>query len=163
MNVRAIVVVALALVALSTSAGAAPARAELQPYMQPVNAVLAAMTHHNEQQFASAYTSDAVIIDTQAPYRWTGSNAASEWLSSLTTYGKLRYARFTVFGDPAEVMQGEHSAYVMVLGALRGLGARSGLRQNVLLTFTLREVGGRWKISSQSWTDVPPVFKLLLR
>src|SRR5690348_15067419 len=149
MNVRAIIIVALALFALSTNAGAAPNQASMQPYMQPVNAVLAAVTKHNEQQFASAYASDAVIIDTQAPYRWTGSNAASEWLSSLTTYGKLRYARFTVFGDPAEVMQGEHSAYVMVLGALRGLGARSGLRQNVLLTFTLQDVGGKWKITSQ--------------
>jgi ketosteroid isomerase-like protein len=131
--------------------------------MQPVNVVIAAMTQHGSKGLMGAYTSDAVIIDDQAPYRWSGNDAASDWLSSLTTYGKLRYAHFTAFGDPMQVVHGPDSAYVTVLGKLRGLGARSGLQQNVLLTFTLRRVEGTWKIDSQSWTTVPPSFKWSLK
>ena len=160
MTVRAFVVAALAFIVLPGNGAAAPYPADMQPYMKPVNAVLSAMTKHDVQQFSSAYTPDAVIIDTQAPYRWSGSTAASDWLSALTAYGKLRYARFTAFGNPMQVTHGANSAYITVLGALHGLRPRSGLHQNVLLTFTLREVGGGWKITTQSWTDVPPVFTL---
>jgi len=31
------------------------------------------------------------------------------------------------------------------------------------MTFTLRKVGADWKISSQSWTNIPPPFKLSLK
>jgi ketosteroid isomerase-like protein len=160
MNLRFVVVTAVALLVLRCNAAAASYPQEMRPIMQPVNAVLAAMASHSDRQLAAAYTPDAVIIDTQAPYRWSGTNAADDWLSSLTTYGKLHYARFTAFGDPMQVEHGADRAYVTVLGSLSGLGSRSGLRQNVLLTFTLRDVGGAWKITSQSWTDVPPSLKL---
>ncbi len=163
MRARALIVTAVAFLVLRYNVAAAPYSAGIQPFMKPVNTVLAAMTNHAENEFAAAYTADAIIVDTQAPYRWSGRTAASDWLASLTTYGKLHYARFTAFGDPMQVTHGGNSAYVTVLGALRGLGARSGLRQNVLLTFTLREVDGAWKITSQSWTDVPPVFTLSLK
>ncbi|HEV3153219.1 MAG TPA: nuclear transport factor 2 family protein [Candidatus Baltobacteraceae bacterium] len=163
MNVRALIVALLALIVLRCNVDAAPYPADMQPYLKPVNTVLAAMANHDEHGFAAAYARDAIIIDTQAPYRWSGSTAPIDWLSALSTFGKLRYARFTALGNPMQVTRDENNAYVTVLGALRGLGAKSGLRQNVLLTFTLREVNGGWKISSQSWTDVPPVFTLSLK
>ncbi len=133
----------------------------MRQYMQPVEAVLTAMSQRSPRALENAYTPDTVIIDDQAPFRWSGNSAPGDWICALTTFGKLHYARFTAFADPMQVMtSGPDSAYVTVLGTLHSLGSRGGLYQNVLMTFTLRRVGAVWKISSQSWTDIPPPFKL---
>ena len=161
MKYRALLASIIAVLAFSSSAVAA-IPPEIRPYMEPVNTVTAAMTQHTSKTLAGAYTSDAVIIDDQAPFRWSGSNAAGDWLSSLTTYGKLHYARF-IAGHPVEITRGANNAYVVILGRLSGLGPRTGLRVNVLLTFTLRRADGAWKITSQSWTNVPSPFKWSLK
>jgi ketosteroid isomerase-like protein len=152
--------------ALVCNAGA-PAAAyppTMAPYMQPVDSAIAAIQKRDPKLLSNLYASDAVIVDDQGPFRWSGPNAAANWLSALTGFGKLQGARFEAFANPADVWVSQaSSAYVMILGRLTGLGVRRGLHQNVLMTFTLRKVGGAWKITSQSWTDVPPAFKLTLK
>jgi ketosteroid isomerase-like protein len=147
--------IAVALV-FSGSARVAAYPAGMRPYMQPVDSVLAAMGQHNRKLLANAYTADAVIVDDQQPYRWSGATAPSDWLSSLTTFGKLHYARFTAFAYPMQIVHGPDAAYITVIGRLRGTGQRAGLTQFATMTFTLSKVGNEWKITSQSWTDIPP-------
>jgi ketosteroid isomerase-like protein len=124
--------------------------------MQPVDTVLTAMSRHNAQTLANAYTPDAVIVDDQQPYHWSGKNAPSDWLSALTTFGKLHYASFKAFGNPMQIVHGPDSAYVTIIGRLRGTGPRSGSSQFATMTFSLSKVGNDWKITSQSWADIPP-------
>jgi hypothetical protein len=118
--------------------------------MQTVNTVLAAMTAHSPSALGGAYTNDAVIIDDQAPYQWSGKNAGIDWLTTVTTYGKLSAARFHAVGDPALLQWSSHAAYVIVSGSLDGVGARQ-LHQAGSLEFSLREAGGTWKITGQFW------------
>ena len=141
------------------AAAAAPPKAapDMQPYMKPVNSVLAAMTSHNARSLDGAYAPDAVIVDDEAPYQWSGNTGPTDWLSALTTFGKLHYARFTALADPMELSHGPDNAYITVLGRLRGTGPRANAQQYAALTFSLRKVGDDWKITSQSWTRIPPV------
>lgn len=146
----------IALLAISAgTAGAAPAP-QTQPFMKPVTAVLAAMSQHDGRRLAGAYATSVVIVDDQAPYHWSGNNAPADWLSAVTTFGKLQYARFTALA-PSELLYGPDTAYVVVLCKLNGLGSRSGLQHYASMTFSLRKVGGDWKITSQSWTNLPSV------
>lgn len=48
-----------------------------------------------------------------------------------------------------QVVFAEENAYVTVIGA--------GVQQYAAMTFALHKVSGDWKITSQSWTQVPPV------
>jgi ketosteroid isomerase-like protein len=144
---------ALAFGASTASAAYPPA---MGTYMQPVDAVMSAMREHNAGMLRNAYSSDAVIVDDEQPYRWSGQNAASDWLSTLTTFGKLHYARFSTFAYPMQIVHGPDAAYVVVIGKLEGLGSRARLEQYATMTFALRKVGSEWKITSQSWTDIPP-------
>jgi len=140
-------------------AGSAPAPAyspNLRPFMQPVDAVISAMDRHDPKLLANVYTPNAVIVDDQEPYRWSGSDAPGNWLAALTTFGKLHYARYTPFGDPMQIMYGPQAAYVTVIGRLRGTGPRAEFTQFATMTFSLQKVGTAWKINSQSWTTIPP-------
>jgi hypothetical protein len=156
MTARAFLAAMVATVAITSSTAVAAYPPEIQPLMKPVNAVLAAMAKDTPQSLAGAYTTDAVIVDDQTPYRWSGSDAPGAWLSALTTWGKLHYASFKAFADPMEVMHASDTAYVVIFGTLRGKDARTGLHQDAVMTFSLRKVGAEWKITSQSWTDLPP-------
>lgn len=149
----------VAATAISASAAIAAYPPEIQPFMKPVNAVVLAMTDDTAQALAGVYTSDAVIVDDEAPYRWSGSNAAGAWLSALTTHGKLHYASFKASAHPMQVMRDSNSAYVVIFGTLRGTGPRTGLHQYAMMTFALRKAGAAWKITNQSWTDLPPALR----
>ncbi len=141
------------LIVLSGSAATASPPA-MAPIMKPVNAVLAAMNDHNPKTLAGAYANGAVIVDSQAPYQWSGSAAPSDWLSAISTWGKMRSAHFTAIADPAGIEGTPTAAYVIVRGTLRGFGQRNGLHENAAMTFSLRQVNGAWKITNQSWTSL---------
>lgn len=141
------------LIMLGASAATASPPA-MAPIMKSVNAVLAAMNDHNPKTLAGAYANGAVIVDSQAPFQWSGSSAPSDWLSAISTWGKMRSAHFTATADPMSIQGAPGAAYVIVRGTLRGFGQRNGVRQNAALTFSLREVNGAWKITNQSWTSL---------
>ena len=136
----------------STAASAHPPT--MAHIMKPVNNVLAAMNNHNPRTLFGAYANGAVIVDNQAPYQWSGSAAPSDWLSAISTWGKMRSARFTAIADPMEIEAGPGAAYVIIRGTVRGFGQRDGLIQNAALTFSLRQINGAWKITNQSWTSL---------
>ena len=126
----------------------------MAPIMKPVNAVLTAMNSNRAQTLSGAYANSAVIVDNQAPFQWSGPRAASDWLSAISTWGKMRSAHFTATVDPMAVQAAPETAYVIVRGTLRGFGQRQGLYQNAAITFSLRQINGAWKITNQSWTTL---------
>ena len=122
---------------------------------KPVNGVLASLTNCDSQRLTHAYASDAVVVDEQSPYEWSGRSAGSDWISALCTYGKLRDAQFrAVGGGPANVRADSGGAYVTIHGVFTGVGARSGFRDDGRLVFVLRKISGDWKIASQTWVSV---------
>jgi ketosteroid isomerase-like protein len=147
----------IALLAISGGIGGAAPDPKTQTFMKPVDVVLAAMSQHDGRALAGAYAPGVVIVDDQEPYHWSGNNAPADWLSAVTTFGKLHYARFSALADPMELLFGPDTAYVVVLGKLNGLGSKSGSQHYASMTFSLRKIGGDWKITSQSWTNLPAV------
>ena len=136
------------------SAASAPLGAHTD-VSKPVNGVLASLANCDSQHLTRAYATDAVVVDEQSPYEWSGRSAGSDWISALCTYGKLRDARFAaVGGAPANVRADSGSAYVTVRGVFTGVGARSGFRDDGRLVFVLRKIGGDWKIASQTWVTI---------
>ncbi|HKU66205.1 MAG TPA: nuclear transport factor 2 family protein [Candidatus Baltobacteraceae bacterium] len=127
--------------------------------MAPIDQVLAAMSSGDSKRLAGVYSSDAVIVDDQAPFQWTGSNAGEDWFATTAgRWGKLWYGKFvpTLRSplQPAANMQfGPASAYVTVPGKLTSRLAGKRIDQRGVLTFTLRRVSGAWKITSQIWTS----------
>ncbi len=138
----------------SSSAQAHDLPARLRPIMRSVDRVIAATANANVQAVASLYTSDAVVVDDQAPLRWTGATAGQDWLSTVGgKWGKLNVARFTAKGDPADIEVARDIAYVVVQGVLTSTVPGKPFRREGAFTFTLRKVADGWKISSQAWTN----------
>lgn len=138
------------------SAASAPTGAlRANAVTKPVDRVLAALANCNSQQMMRAYAADAVVVDEQSPYEWSGGTAGSDWISAVCTYGKLRDARFTVVGGgPVNVVVDSEGAYVTVHGVVTGLGVRNGFRDDGRFVFVLRKLGGDWKIASQTWVTI---------
>ncbi len=141
------------LIVLGGSAATASPPA-MAPIMKPVNAVLAAMNDHNPRTLSGAFATGAVIVDNQAPFQWSGGTAPSDWLSAISTWGKMRSAHFTATADPWGVEGAPGTAYVIVRGTLRGFGQRRGVNESAAMTFSLRQENGAWKITNQSWTSL---------
>lgn len=126
--------------------------------MAPVEGVIAAMATGDSKRLAGVYANDAVIVDNQAPFQWTGADAGADWFARTAgRWGKLWYGKFvpTVHSPlmPASEMQfAPGSAYVIVPGRLTSRNSSKRIAQSGALTFTLREVSGAWKITSQVWT-----------
>jgi len=156
MKTRLCILLMGAMLALKGNAAIAAYSTELGPVMRPVNEVLTAMNRHDPSALSNAYAAEAVIVDDQAPYRWSGGSAPADWLSAICTYGKMHDARFAAFADPMLVQMAPGTAYVVVRGTLSGFGQRRGLHENAAITFSLRRSNGTWQITNQSWTLLPP-------
>lgn len=153
-------VAALALLAAGAAAAKVSAGAPfpVKAAMAPVDSVIAAMATGDSKRLAGVYSNDAVIVDNQAPFQWTGANAGANWFAATAArWGKLWYGKFvpTVHSPllPASEMQfAPGSAYVIVPGRLASRNSSKPIAQSGALTFTLRKVSGTWKITSQVWT-----------
>jgi ketosteroid isomerase-like protein len=147
-----------ALASILAVACTASAPAQLRPGMRevlkPVNAVMAAVQADNPSAVSGLYAGNAIIVDDQGPFTWSGSNAGSEWLSDVSRYSKWssKIAHFN--GTPVSIESGTDSAYVVVAGTFSGAKPKPWKQQGTL-TFTLRKARGDWKITSQVWTRIP--------
>src|SRR5581483_7503976 len=135
---------ASALLCAGGAAGKIPAAAPfpVKAAMAPVDDVIAAMTTGDSKRLAGIYSNDAVIVDDQAPFQWTGPNAGGDWFSTTAgRWGKLWYGKFVPAVDsplePATNIEfGSGSAYVIVPGRLASRIPGKRIRQNGVLTFT---------------------------
>ena len=106
--------------------------------------------------FRDQYAPDCLFVDEFAPFLWTGPGALDRWLMSggqmyqetqhqdgKASFGPARYVY--VSGDQAfvvEPVEGE--------ATVRG----KPYAQKGAFAFSLVRTGGRWKITSQTWTKV---------
>ena len=99
---------------------------------------------------------DAVVIDDVGPSRWTGTAAGQQWLSNVTgRWGKFRDMRFTTSKvTPAEVQFNGNTAYLVVEGTVTSKLREKPIHNYGAFTFTLSDVSGSWKITSQTWTSI---------
>ncbi len=138
---------------LLTLAAPAAAATPLAVLMVPIKAMIAATNANNIAGIDAYYTSDAVVVDEFAPYRWAGQAAATQWwngvnkntaqLDSANVQATVQTVKhYQVAGDNAYVVVPLHITYT-----LKGQPAY----ENGILALTLRREGGTWKIATQIW------------
>jgi ketosteroid isomerase-like protein len=148
----------IALLALAAALAAVPAAAvqTSRPdtdVTAAVRAALAAGQAGDMRRMAEQYAPDCVFADEFAPFLWTGPGALQRYLAS-----GARMYRETAHAD--DRMQIEPPAFVYTSGdkafVVEPLGGTATVRgrpyaSRGAFAFTLARIGGRWKITSQTW------------
>lgn len=122
----------------------------------PVEAVIAAIKSDNAVALSTLYSNNAVIVDEQPPFEWTGPDAGARWLAaSSDSKWSRRIARFRAALADIRVDSSSGSAYVIVAGAFSSANSKEPWQQHGTLTFTLKELNNHWKVISQVWAQTP--------
>jgi ketosteroid isomerase-like protein len=155
---KRIIVFVAAILAITLSGSArADVTRDVSEAVAPVEAVIAAIKSDNAAAISTLYSNDAVVVDEQAPFEWTGPDAGARWLSASSDWSKWsrKIARFRAALANIRVDSSSGSAYVVVAGAFSSANPKKPWQQHGTLTFTLKELKNRWKISSQVWAQTP--------
>jgi len=118
-----------------------------------IDKVLGGFNSKDSAMYNGAFSSDAVVVDGMAPYRWTGANAQGRWFADAEKWAhdlgvadeNISYDRFV----RADVV-GTH-AYVALSANLSFTIKGQRASRLGILTFTLAKQGDEWKIESQAW------------
>jgi ketosteroid isomerase-like protein len=150
MFLRAAALVAAAATLFATSRPAEAAAGNPNAaIVQKTDAFVSAINAGDEKALAALFVPDAVLCDEVPPYRWTGPNAALNWLhddARLITRHKILNATITV-SPPTFVHASGTGAYVVrpLLDAYTVGGKRQ--HETGLLTFVLVKENSVWRIS----------------
>jgi ketosteroid isomerase-like protein len=150
---RLILLVAAALGIVCSGTARADIMQDASAAVVPVKAVIAAIKSDDAAAISTLYSNNAVVVDEQAPFEWTGSVAGSQWLSASKDWSKWspKVAHFRGALAEIQVDDASGSAYVVVAGTFLSADPKKPWQQHGTLTFTLRRIDGSWKISSQAW------------
>ncbi|HEY5257974.1 MAG TPA: nuclear transport factor 2 family protein [Candidatus Baltobacteraceae bacterium] len=144
--------------ALLCAAMCAPASAATAPVPAAVTAivhrVMTAANTANPAGLSGLYAADAGVVDENAPYYWTGTNAGRAWLTVVDNLlAKMKATHFkAVSVAPTEYQAAAGSAYLIVPVVISGNAGKKSIRETGLMTLTLRKTHGTWQITSQIWT-----------
>ncbi|MDQ2839932.1 MAG: nuclear transport factor 2 family protein [Acidobacteriota bacterium] len=121
-----------------------------------VRSAILAVNTGDLKAVANLYTPDAMIVDEDAPYVWTGSGAGGAWLQVV---GKATSeAGLTGFkGELGAIHYSDstrNAAYVVVPVTYTGLKTGKRYREEGAFSFALQRVSGHWLIKGQSWATL---------
>jgi ketosteroid isomerase-like protein len=155
-NRFSIVVLSVLAVACFSSSPALAAQAT-SDVMAPIQTFLAVTNGQSNVDLDTLFTEDAVVVDENAPYLFSGPHAASQWFAELKTeFAKNQMTGFNAAAGPAiEYSQTGDLAYLILPMTLTGTAGTKPFRETGTLTFTFRRTAGDWKISSDVWTTSP--------
>jgi ketosteroid isomerase-like protein len=155
---KGIMVFAAAILAIAASGRTqADVTRDVSEAVAPVEAVIAAIKSDNTAAMSNLYSNNAVIVDEQAPFEWSGPDAGVRWLSASSDWSKWsrKVARFRAALANIRVDSSSGTAYVVVAGAFSSANPKKPWQQHGTLTFTLKELNNSWKIGSQVWAQTP--------
>jgi ketosteroid isomerase-like protein len=118
------------------------------------NAMLHAANTNDATAYANLYTPNAVVVDENPPYAWSGSGAGMAWwhvVDAVMSKMKLTSLHAVAF-PPTEYHQSATDAYMIVPMRISGVAAGKPFNENGTTTYTFHRSGDVWKISSQVWT-----------
>ncbi len=156
----ALLVVSLTLFCSSNvPAGAATADPAV---LKPIDAIIAGANAGNVSSIVAAYTSDAVIIDEFAPYRWSGPNAAATWFADFGAFLKKLKVTEPKIGrsapswvHPNKSFPGpKGSAYVVVPATFTYKAGGKAQKETGSWTFVLVQTANGWKVQASAWAKL---------
>lgn len=150
--VLALAVAACAIAPASAAQQSADAQ-QLAALMKPITAVITAANTGNFKLLHAQYTASSTILDEFAPFEWTGANAQDRFFADFgKAVAELKMTETKLVAGPPKYSYaaGVH-AYVVFPLTITAKIAGKPYSESGWLTMTLRQSGGAWKISAQSW------------
>jgi ketosteroid isomerase-like protein len=119
----------------------------------PARQMMDAFNEHSPDALAGLYSDDATFIDNLSPLVWDGSRAGAKWYAKAMKYLAANGIAgiHGVVGTPIESRLESDTAYVTLPVRWSGTANGKPFVQHGFYTMTLRNVDGRWLITSQTW------------
>ncbi len=154
MNRRLMAAAAAALAILAHPALAAQTSGPNGQVQAVVDAAMTAGMAGDVGRMREQYAPDCVFVDEFAPFFWTGPGSLDAYLmSGGGMYQETQHVPGkTTFSPPSYVYMSGDKAFV--IEPVSGAGTVRGkpYAQQGAFAFSLARTGGRWKITSQTWT-----------
>jgi hypothetical protein len=156
MNVR-IVTFGLVLALAPLSALAQTKAIPPQAIVKLANVVVNVGNTNDGSLLSGIFTSDAVVVDENAPFVWRGANAGTAWWNGLTVLMKRAHMGHLHVGAVrvGEYRQSPTDAYLVESMLITGTQAGKPFAESGTMTFTFHKAGGRWLISTEVWSTKP--------
>lgn len=156
MNVR-IVTFGLVLALAPLSALAQTKAIPPQAIVKLANVVVNVGNTNDGSSLSGIFTSDAVVVDENAPFVWRGANAGTAWWNGLTVLMKRAHMGHLHVGAVrvGEYRQSPTDAYLVESMLITGTQAGKPFAESGTMTFTFHKTGGRWLISTEVWSTKP--------
>jgi ketosteroid isomerase-like protein len=155
---RFILLVAATLAIACTGIAPAQLPRDALDAVAPVTAVIAAIKHDNATALSALYADDAIVVDEQAPFEWTGSGAGAQWFAASRDWSKwsprIAHCRATLAN--VQVDDGSGTAYVVAAVTCSSADRKKPWQRHGTLTLTVRKTDGNWKIRTQVWARTFP-------
>lgn len=154
--------IAAFLIALApAAASAANPNPPAQPTPPPAivklaGAVVNASNADDVSALSKLYTQDAVVVDEIPPFVWRGAGAGAAWWQAVDSFTSKKQERIRLVNVRlSEFQQFAAGAYlIQPMTILEVVGGKTSSESGTW-TYTFRNSGGTWLISSQVWTTKP--------
>ncbi len=145
-----------AMVAVVAVAGRSSPVCAAQPAPEVLRLARQAIDATNTGDVASVahtYAKDAVLVDEDAPFVWSGPNASREWLAAVAKAivdGKLEHFHGTM--EPATAYDSSPTrAYAVIPVIYTGKVGTKTSTETGTFAFVFARENGAWRIVSQTW------------
>lgn len=117
-------------------------------------AAIARINANDPAGLRSLFTDDTTILDEAPPFRWTGPNAATDWLKQLNENAATDGVRkFTQSGTDLLGFANDKARFVAPYD--ESLPRSNGPLDRGQWVFVLQRLGDTWKIKEAAWVTLP--------
>ncbi len=145
--------VAILLAFLSSMAVPARAAQPAPELMRLVREAIDATNTGDVGSVAQTYSKDAVLVDEDAPFVWSGPHASRDWLAAVAKAivdGKLEHFHGTMEHATAYDVSPTRAYAVFPVVYTGSVGSKIS-RETGTFTFVFARRNGSWRIVSQTW------------
>jgi ketosteroid isomerase-like protein len=116
-----------------------------------INAAVAATNTNDAAKIGSYFSSDAVIVDENAPCVWRGAGAGSAWWQSVQH--EIAGGSLHATAGPLVEYRADNAANAYAVVPLHITVSMKGktIHESGLWALTLHRFAGGWKITTASW------------
>lgn len=154
-------IVAFLILLAPVAAGAANSAGRIQPTVPPAivklaNAVVRASNADDASALTKLYAEDAVVVDEIPPFVWRGAGAGVAWWQAVDSFTMKKHERIELVNvRVSEFQRSAIDAYLIQPMTILEFAGDKRSNESGTWTYTFRNSGGTWLISSQVWTTKP--------
>jgi hypothetical protein len=127
------------------------------PILRLANLVVHVANTGDASVLNGAFTSDATVVDENAPFVWRGASAGRAWWTQVIV--AIKHDHLTHFRATnvrlAEYKHTSTDAYLVQPMTIVGVSAGKPFAESGTMTYTFHNSGGNWLISTMVWSTKP--------